>query len=37
VTDDVIALLKKAVDDPCPPVKSFALAALKELKQEQDK
>ena len=31
------ALLRKAVDDPCPLVKNYAIACLKELKQEQDK
>ena len=36
-TEDVIALLRKAADDPCPPVKRYAIAALKKLKQEQDK
>jgi hypothetical protein len=37
MTEEVVALLRKAADDPCPPVKSYAKAVLKQFEKEQDK
>jgi len=34
VTDE-LAILTRAADDPCPPVKSYAIAKLKELKEKE--